>query len=347
VADAAITRKALAIALTVGMMLVVAVGTVEVWRNRGRGLLPPRRWPLVPWDWGDIVMGAIIYFLVTLSFFFALQHAGFFRWWYGENPDPTNKILLSKCNLWATVLAAPVIVAGILGWLCFRGVRLWQFGISTWRLDKSIAVAALAWIAVTPMILGINILANLIYQKLHEGTEPVKHPLFEVGLHQAGSLEWILIVLSAVLVAPVLEELLFRGLLLPWMVARPWSGLVVWGISTVMAAMPVVTVVQKQDWHAILHSLWPIVFTLIAGLPLSLVLFREMKSQSAMFAIMGSSLIWAILHANVWPTPVPLFFLGLALGFLRYRCRSLIGPIVLHAMFNAVSTLLILIGSGQ
>ena len=64
-----------------------------------------------------------------------------------------------------------------------------------------------------------------------------------------------------------------------------------------------------------------------------------MRSKRGIF---GTALIFAIFHANVWPTPVPLFALGLALGYLAYRTQSLVAPIVLHGLFNGVTALALL-----
>ena len=56
----------------------------------------------------------------------------------------------------------------------------------------------------------------------------------------------------------------------------------------------------------------------------------------------------AILFGSVHPTPtqVPLALLGLMLGYLFHRTGSLVGPIVLHACFNASSVLFLLIVKG-
>lgn len=56
-------------------------------------------------------------------------------------------------------------------------------------------------------------------------------------------------------------------------------------------------------------------------------------------AVFGTALLFGMLHVGVWPTPIPLFVLGLGLGWLAWRTQSLVGPIVLHALFNAVGSL--------
>ena len=52
-------------------------------------------------------------------------------------------------------------------------------------------------------------------------------------------------------------------------------------------------------------------------------------------AIFATALLFACVHD--WPTPVPLFLLGLLLGWLAYRTQGLVAPITLHVLFNATS----------
>jgi len=61
-------------------------------------------------------------------------------------------------------------------------------------------------------------------------------------------------------------------------------------------------------------------------------------------AIFGTALLFGSVHAGVWPTPVPLFVLGLALGVLAARTGSLVGSMVLHGLFNSVTCVLLLSG---
>jgi membrane protease YdiL (CAAX protease family) len=60
------------------------------------------------------------------------------------------------------------------------------------------------------------------------------------------------------------------------------------------------------------------------------------KHAAARWAIVGSAMFFAILH-GAWPHPIPLFALGLVLGWLAYRTQSLLPSIVTHALFNLVS----------
>ena len=64
---------------------------------------------------------------------------------------------------------------------------------------------------------------------------------------------------------------------------------------------------------------------------------RIVRQSAALAAIFGASMLWAIFHWSVWPTPIPLFFLGLGLGWLAYRTQSLVSPITVHILFNSVA----------
>lgn len=69
---------------------------------------------------------------------------------------------------------------------------------------------------------------------------------------------------------------------------------------------------------------------------------RWLPQPYAARAIFSTALLFAISHP-VWPTPVPLFVLGLGLGYLAYRTQSLVAPILVHALFNGVACLLMLL----
>jgi membrane protease YdiL (CAAX protease family) len=73
--------------------------------------------------------------------------------------------------------------------------------------------------------------------------------------------------------------------------------------------------------------------------------FVRMPTREAQ-ALYATALLFAAFHASVWPTPVPLFVLGLGLGWLAWRTQSLTGPFFVHALFNAVASAMLLTGKG-
>jgi len=88
----------------------------------------------------------------------------------------------------------------------------------------------------------------------------------------------------------------------------------------------------------------------LALVPLDLVpfsrLLRHLRVRSPQHtrAVLASSALFAAVHANVWPSPVPLVVLAVGLGYLYLRTRTLIGPVVVHGLFNAVSAVYLLLG---
>ncbi len=64
-------------------------------------------------------------------------------------------------------------------------------------------------------------------------------------------------------------------------------------------------------------------------------------------ALVTSAALFAAAHLSAAPQTVPsLFVLGLALGYLAYRTRSLVAPIVCHAAFNTLMVLGMYFGGG-
>jgi membrane protease YdiL (CAAX protease family) len=206
------------------------------------------------------------------------------------------------------------------------------------------------------------------------GRGPEKHPLTALG-ELAGNLEWALFVLQTVIIAPVLEEWLFRGVILPWLAQkRPVSATSPYQVMPsqrplliLVAAVCVGTAftlgtdwlqrpaevrrVFATDTAGTLAYLIPTAFFL-ALIPIDYVLRRlhglrhhlRIRSPQHVRAIWASAALFAAMHAHVWPSPVPLVVLAVGLGYLYLRTRSLVGVIVVHGMFNAVSALYLLLG---
>src|SRR5262249_39120688 len=136
------------------------------------------------------------------------------------------------------------------------------------------------------------------------------------------------------------EELYFRGILLPWALrrqARAWSVL--------LAAVALV--------GALCYSTNPSPAALTRGPFLFIVGLAGGGAGPGAFlraerptlgGIYASAALFAAVHSTVWPTPIPLFVLGLGLGYLAVRTRGVLVPAVVHGLFNVVSALFVLTG---
>jgi membrane protease YdiL (CAAX protease family) len=66
------------------------------------------------------------------------------------------------------------------------------------------------------------------------------------------------------------------------------------------------------------------------------------RKKRTLGAVYASAALFAVVHSEVWPTPLPLFILGLGLGWLAVRTRGVLAPAIVHGLFNAVSVLFVL-----
>jgi membrane protease YdiL (CAAX protease family) len=314
-------------------------------------LFPPRRRRFIPW--GGYEVGLV--FFVTLLLVPALvtqilNTGGFFYYLYGPDFGATPAAA-DRRILWVSAFAFPFQVGGIL--IILRGLtgaRLYQLGLTTSNAVRNLLLGWLAWLLCTPPVLVLNILVSWGY-RLWEGEKPEEHPLARLAREQPLAIEWVLIGLTGVVMAPILEELLFRRVLLAWAARRPWGGpIILLAAFALTAGKSLLDITEAWDQDCLslrsaLHALEPTIFVLVmaTGFFVGERRFRSWRSQPCTVrAIYSTALLFGVFH--IWPTPVPLFVLGLVLGYLAYRTQNLIAPMVLHALFNGVACLLILRG---
>jgi membrane protease YdiL (CAAX protease family) len=313
---------------------------------------------------GAAVIGAFAIFVVTgAAVQAALVAGGFYRRLYGADspvgwPDPAVHTVR---YLWSATFAFPLQVTLILGLTRVLGGP--APGARGWA--RNVVAGYLTWLLVTPAAFVVFVLANIVHTRL-TGQPPDKHPLTMLG-DGAGTREWALFVLQTVLLAPALEELVFRGMLLPWLAGRrpppapeallaipparrPLMVLILAvGVAVVLQADDVRQAWAAGDHYAAAAHLIPGVF-FAALVPLHFVPFGRLRrhlrvrSRQQVRAVLASAALFAAFHAHVWPSPVPLVVLAVGLGYLYVRTRSLVGPVVVHGMFNAVSAVYLLLG---
>ena len=363
--------------LTAGLCLagngaVVALLLYATARRAGRPLLPPVR-PVRPGPSGGIVVGIFVVFvLVTPVVQTLLARCGFFATLYGPDfpidlPDKATaaqKAASTLRYLWASAFGFPMTYALIVG-LVRRRTRP-AFAPNAAAMNG--VAGYLTWLLVTPAALIVFVLANNVHTWL-TGQLPDKHPLTLLG-ETAGRIEWALFAVQAIVFAPVLEEMVFRGVLLSWLMKkespenRPDEPFALApslrGGVVFLVAFAIAVEDHRKDWFAAVgagdakavavHTI-PAAFVL-ALVPLYFVLPKlrrlrrhlRIRSPRHVQGIVASSALFAAFHSAVWPSPVPLVVLALAIGYLYARTRSVVGPIVVHGMFNAVSVVYLWLG---
>jgi membrane protease YdiL (CAAX protease family) len=295
--------------------------------------------------------------------------------------DPLRRFALSRFNLWAEALAFPFRVGAIVFiFLALSGTRPYQLGLTTHRGAANALVGLKAWVVVTPLVFLVNIGVNLFYRLLVD-QQPDEHPITRLVEGQPLPVDWVLLVYLTLAAAPVLEEFIFRGILQPWFARRAWGGDAALAAALVMALLSrgggLIDAVTANEPLIFFHELGPALFVL-ALVPGYFLVDRfaarfparrgspkieippapdsfwqryrarlrapqENSPRATARALYGTAALFAAVHSSVWPSPIPLFVLALALGWLAYRTQSLVAPIVLHALFNSITCALLIL----
>ncbi|MDY7009680.1 MAG: CPBP family intramembrane glutamic endopeptidase [Planctomycetota bacterium] len=182
-------------------------------------------------------------------------------------------------NLPAMGVGHVVLIAGVLGVasMTFRSGPGRGLGLSGRRWISDIGRGIVGFLAVLPLCIAALMLTNYLIRQGILPIKPKEHPALEF-VRQA-SPAWIVAVFAVtVAMAPIAEELFFRGLL-------------------------------QSLLRKYLGGPWP--------------------------AILVVSVIFAAIHHPLYKDMPALFLLGVALGYNYERTGRLLGPIVMHAIFNA------------
>jgi membrane protease YdiL (CAAX protease family) len=240
-------------------------------------------------------------------------------------------------GLWAGVIALPLQLSILLG-VSRILYPSWRFATRR-RLASQIALAVLAWFALTPLVHVLNMTVNILFTVLDWPRD--SHQLTKLA--GQGPLNSALLVCQACIAAPIIEEIIFRGVILAWIIGgrkpypipdvpsklRPW----------LVALAGVFFAATSGRNGAFIFSA-----SLVIGLGGVSLLFPRKKRTIG--AIYSSAALFAAIHSSVWPSPIPLFLLGLGLGWLAARTRGIVVPAIVHGLFNAVATVIVLRSAG-
>jgi membrane protease YdiL (CAAX protease family) len=341
--------------------LIVAVFctavVIPIWIRRQpevHGLLPSGGRYHVPWTGWEILLAFFLTHLFWPSLVgFCLDHTGFFTWVYGEqassDPGALNQVVKERHNLWITLCIFPLNLATVL--LMFRlvsGTQVYQLGMAIHSPRRDLASACVSLLIIAPIILALNFLVFLGYLAL-TGREPEPHPLQQLIERSPLMIDAVLTAIAALIVAPIWEELVFRGVIQAWMGQRERRAHIGMGLASFIGFCAALANFEKNDLFdlgSMIVNLSPVFFVLII---LSGYFFLDripsswVSDGNVSRGIYTASFLFGMVHSFAWPTPIALFFLGLALGYLAYRTQSLLAPIVFHSLFNAIACISLLL----
>jgi len=322
--------------------------------------------PAEPPDWSrDLTFTPrVLLFTVILFLIFPvcvavannlLTSSGFFAWFYGpervllaQDTDQTDwraELIRARLSLWTVPAAFPFWVASVavlLRWT--RLVAPADIGLTLRGAPRNLLLGVVVAVLLTPLVLAVNFAAVWFFKDVLQC--PVQeHPLAFAGQHGLSVVEWLLLAFAVTVSAPVWEEILFRGALQRLFVEHAWASHfgVCAALLLALARRPPADVRFTDSLHLMLANL-PVLFV-AAMVPVYLIVYLLSKTNRDP-AVFATALLFAATHSFAWPTPIALFVLGLGLGELAQRTRSLVAPIVLHSLFNAASYVLLVTGWG-
>ena len=177
-----------------------------------------------------------------------------------------------------------------------------EFGLARRQIAGGIRAGAIGFCMWVPLVWAIQ--SILVYYIEYT------HPSFD-RVNQSGNPRTLIDTwIAAVVIAPVVEELLFRGVVQSWLQRiRP----------------------ETRSNPTALISGGPIAAIEKAGSGI------DLPRKIHIPAILITSLLFGLAHFSQGPAPVSLFVLSLGLGYLYQRTGSLVACIVMHMVLNAVT----------
>lgn len=327
--------------------VVVPVAVVCGWLARQRfGTLCPR-WRLPPFVWPGLTIFPFFVAAQLTPFFIPLmEKIGLYQAIYPNGfpapptdsaPGDATQVQFTLKAGWLSLVSVPSLLFAAVMFRShfFRRPVAWTNELR--QLPRTIALGLLGWATFGTLAFVINAGLTFLFDALKW---PItEHPLSKMGANGDGY-GGVLLTLSACVCAPLVEEFLYRGLLVPWAGGRwfrPWCLLFPAAVLALLAGLKADGTFQAPA----------VVFVLVLAVGAYLIQRfgkrREKFPTHTALAVWSSSALFAAAHSSVWPTPIPLFVLGLGLGYLTARTRSWAASAVAHAAFNAVSTVWVLL----
>jgi membrane protease YdiL (CAAX protease family) len=268
--------QVLAVNLMPILLLITGVGllTREAWRQWRGSAPPPAALVGPPLSGVDLVLliagGFVVVGEVLLPLLIQAPLRTLLRQWAGLGPLALGlEVLLLYGVLMGTTLA-------ILWMMLRRSGDPPPNGWLQWRWRPLLKAQGQA-LATVLMVLPIVALAGWMTEKVW-GDPGGSNPLLDLVLTSSDPRALACFAFTAIVLAPLFEETLFRGVLFP-VLGRHWGG-----------------------WKAVL----------------------------------ASAAVFAVAHLSLGEL-IPLFLLGLGLGWLRWRSGRLSGAIWMHGLWNGMT----------
>lgn len=282
------------------------------WQNTG-SLMVSRPVDSTPFGMLDVVLmfffwlagQAVAMILITQLFGIRIEELG-------TQPGDTQS--------WAVMVMATSQFVATLVAVGVYFLRYRTFNVIGWypnTFGRDVVLGLFAFAMVIPVILFLQWLLVFLMD--------YQHPTMDLLKENATGLTLLATWFSAVLIAPICEEIFFRGVLQRWL-----QRLSVRGASDQV----LIGGWDPSDGRSKMAEL-----NNGSGAGLAKPGGKETKLDSTqpIWPIVVTSILFGLAHAGQGPAPFTLFLFGIALGYLFRATGSIVCCIVLHMMLNAFS----------
>ncbi|MDH3719668.1 MAG: CPBP family intramembrane metalloprotease, partial [Planctomycetota bacterium] len=226
------------------------------------------------------------------------------------------------------VVAALLVVAFI---RIDLSARLSDLGWSAGHVLGDIRLGIRAFLVIAPPVYALQYVLVLVYQQYFD--DSALHPLVQLVRDHPTPPMLFWSVASAVLVAPLVEEFLFRVVLQGWLEKLTHGVQIAMNLSrgneqnvpqppeTPPGSNPYASPAATSHERA-------------TGERTGLAPDRLVAAP-----ILISSGLFAVFHVGHGPAPIPLFFLALVLGYLYQKTHRILPSLVVHMLLNGTSML--------
>lgn len=286
----------------------------------------PRR--SVPWAFLDLFLLTGLY----IVFGAALHESGFIADGKMETLTLQQKEKVIIANL---LLSVGVAVVSVAVTVVRCGANGGDLGWSVRYVGSDLRLGAIAFVMLAPPVYALQGLLVHFWKKS-------EHPIAEMFKDAPNAGFFGMLFLSAAVVAPLFEELVFRVLMQGFLEkvvefrGNPMELLV--GKTNLIpiepaAKLPTPPIVDDNPYSPPQELSIP----LPEGATVAILEQPELRGVSAWVPIVVCSAVFALLHYSHGPDWVPLLFLAMGLGYLYQRTHRLLPSVTVHALLNSLS----------
>ena len=223
-------------------------------------------------------------------------------------------------------LAGLISLGMTLLWLKFvAGCSPTHLGLNVRADDLALGFKSAWWFI--PPVLIISVLASLLV--------PYEHPVLETLANTVVPGTWVMLFISTAVIVPFVEEFMFRVMLQGGLqrLADPQTSSL--EVTDGAGADPSEETVRTHEtWPADAHqppAPKPDTMATIEGGT------TEAWRPMALWPIVVTSMLFAMMHLGQGAAFIPLFFLSLGLGYLYRQTGRITAPVIVHMILNGVT----------